>query len=56
MRFGTSMSAHRILVLSLVIFAIAFGSFIYACVIRGCMPQGAQNNTKERTDSRHDNN
>ena len=43
-------------VVSLVIFAIAFGSFVYACLIRGCMPQGAQNDTKERTDSRHDDN
>lgn len=43
-------------VVSLIIFAIAFGSFIYACVIRGCMTEGAQNDTRERTDSRHDDN
>jgi hypothetical protein len=41
-------------VVSLVIFAIAFGSFVYACVIRGCMPRDARNNSKQRTDSRHD--
>ena len=41
-------------VISLIIFAIAFGSFIYACVIRGCMAKDAGHDSSERADSRHD--
>ncbi len=42
-------------IVSVVIFVIAFGSFIYACVIRGCMTESAERKQdKPDNDDRHD--
>jgi len=33
--------------ISLVVFAIAFGSFVYACIIRGCLTDSGKDDTQD---------
>jgi hypothetical protein len=35
-------------IVSLLVFAIAFGSFVYACVVRGCMAKSANSSNQHK--------
>ena len=41
----------RLTIVSMIIFAVAFGSFVYACVIRGCI---TDSNDPVRDERGHD--
>ena len=40
-------------IVSLIVFAIAFGSFVYACLIRGCLTESSARKQEKAKDDKH---